>query len=128
MSTSLTTETPTETSKEEDLLERSKRRSKNGVGEEKSQKSGLEGATTNGSKRRRSYRDSVLGVGRKIGIFGEEDLDGGEVSDDDLIEESTDGTWFAIGMTRKEIIESRRLWRNSLFVKLVGKMISYHYL
>lgn len=35
-----------------------------------------------------------------------EDLDEREVSDDDLIEESTNGIWVRIGMTREEKIEA----------------------
>lgn len=57
-----------------------------------------------------------------------EDLNDGEVSDDDLIEESSVGTWFEIGITREEKIEACRPWRNSLIVKLVARSIGSHYL
>lgn len=56
------------------------------------------------------------------------DLDMGEMSDDGLIKENTDGSWFEMRITRKERIEARRPWRNNLTVKLVGRSIGYHYL
>lgn len=69
-----------------------------------SQSSSLEDGTGKG----RTFRDMVLGAGRRWGISGEEILDDGEVSDDDLIEESTDSTWIGIGMTCEEKIKA--LW------------------
>lgn len=57
-----------------------------------------------------------------------EELDDREVSDDDLIEESTDGTSVGMGMTREEKIKVRKPWRNSLIIKLVGRSIGYRYL
>lgn len=87
---------------EEDLLERSKRRSKEneGKGEDASK-------ATEEKTERRSYSDSVLGYGRRRNIRGEE-LDDGEVSDDDLIDESSDGTWIGWGLTREQKKEAGR--------------------
>lgn len=51
-------------------------------------------------EQRRSYRDLVLSYGRRKTLMGK-DLDDGEVSDDDLIEKSPDGTWVGIGTTRE---------------------------
>src|SRR4051812_46870421 len=81
----------------------------------------------NAKEHRRSYRDSVLDHGRRKTLMGE-DLDDGEVSDDDLIEECSDGMWVVIDVTREQKIEARRPWRNSLILKLVGKLFGYHYL
>lgn len=80
------------------------------------------------SRSKKSYRDSVLGDRKQKKVETFFDLDMGEVSDDDIIEESMDGSWFGIGMTREQKIQARRLWRNSLIMKLVGRSISYHYL
>lgn len=74
-----------------------------------------------------SYRDSVLGYGKRRNIRGKES-DYSYVFVDNLIEESTDSTWVGWGMMREEKIEERRPWRNSLIVKLVGRSIGYHYL
>lgn len=86
-----------EPSEEEiDLLERSKKRDKDqrSVGDA-------------GNVKRRSYRDSVLESGRRKTLMGE-DIDEGEISDDDIIEESTDRTWIGIRMTKEEKINARR--------------------
>src|SRR4051812_1527868 len=77
---------------EEDLLERSKRKSKERDDMEASQQGENLSIATETKEVRRSYRDSVLGYGKRRNIRGEE-LDDGYMSDDDLIEESTDGTW-----------------------------------
>lgn len=50
-----------------------------------------------------------------------------DVSDDDVIKEGEDETWFGIGITNEEKIEARRPWRNSLIVKLIGRSIGYHH-
>lgn len=47
---------------------------------------------------------------------------------DDIFKECTDGTWFALGMTKEEKIEARRPWLNNIIVKLIGRTICYHYL
>lgn len=54
----------------------------------------------------------------------DEDLDG-DVSDDDMVEEGGKVTWFGMGMMREEKIVSRRPWRNSLIIKLVGRTLGY---
>lgn len=51
-------------------------------------------------EQRRSYHDSVLGHGKRYNFRGEE-LDDGEIFDDDIIEESSDGSWIGLGMTRE---------------------------
>lgn len=118
---------------EEDLLERSKRRSKDQSREEDhedreaSEQAEDEQRAPKRQTPMRSYRDSVLGYGKRWNIRGEE-IDEGYVSDDDLIEECADGTWVGWGMSREEKIEARRPWRNSLIVKLVRRPIGYHYL
>lgn len=48
------------------------------------------------------------------------------ISDDDVIQEGEDESWFSIGMTREQKIEGRRPWRGSLIVKLIGRSIGYH--
>lgn len=53
----------------------------------------------------------------------EEDQGDGDVSNDDPIEESIDGTWFWMGMSREEKIEVQRPWRNRVIVKLVRRTI-----
>lgn len=58
----------------------------------------------------------------------EEEEDEGDVSNDDVIEEGDDETWFGMGMTRAEKIEERRSGRNNLIIKLVGRTIGYQYL
>lgn len=76
----------------------------------------------------RSYKDSVLG--RQGGSHAtDEDLySDGNISDDDIIKESNEDSWFGTGMTKEEKIEARKPWRNSVIVKLVGCTIGYHYL
>lgn len=51
-----------------------------------------------------------------------------EVLDDYLMEANDDGPWFYMWMSKKEKIEARRLWRNSVIIKLVGRRIGYQYL
>lgn len=84
-----------------------------------------------GNKNNASYRDSVLGGRRTSFMDRSADTSymvDGEISDDDLIEECTDGTWFGMGKMRKEKIEAKLPWSNSLIIKLVGRSIGYHYL
>lgn len=78
---------------EEDLLEHSQRRSKEQEAIEiaQSEEQAVKGSTGK-AEQRRSYRDSLLGYGNRYNIRGEE-LDDGEVSDDDIIVESSDGSW-----------------------------------
>lgn len=78
---------------------------------------------------RKSYKDSVT-RGSQSSPIEEEDLDDeGNVSVDVMIEEATkDDTWFGMGMSKEEKIVARRPWRNSLFIKLTGRTIGYHYL
>lgn len=44
----------------------------------------------------------------------------GEISDDDTLEESVDEALFSMG--REEKMEARRPWKNSLIIKLLGKL------
>lgn len=50
------------------------------------------------------------------------------VSDDGMIDEESLDPWFNMGMTRSEKIKTRKRWRFSLIIKLVGRRICYHYL
>lgn len=70
---------------EEDLLKRSKRRSKDQEEMDTSQPGEDSDQASKENMERRSYRDSVLGYGKRRNIQWEE-LDDGYVSDDDLIE------------------------------------------
>lgn len=74
-----------------------------------------------------SYRDSVFGSRARVVMDEDGSMEDGDISDDDQIEESNEGTWFGIGMTREEKIEARRPWRNALIIKLVGRSIGYHH-
>lgn len=76
---------------EEDLLERSKRRFKDEDDMDTSQPEDVHSKPTTEKVERRSYWDSILGYGKRKNIRGEE-IDDRDVFDDDLIEESTDGT------------------------------------
>lgn len=51
-----------------------------------------------------------------------------DVSDDDETEEDKEGPWFNMGITREEKLPSRRFWRKSVIIKLVGRKIGNHYL
>lgn len=55
-------------------------------------------------------------------------LEEGELSDDDEIKESNDGTWFGIRMTSEGKIKAKCSWRNALIINLIGRYIGYHYL
>lgn len=98
------------TTEEEDLLERSKWREKGATGLGTSTSTGTDKTTDDDAVKEkcRSYRDFVLESGRWRTLMGE-NIDEGEISDDDIIEESTGGTWVGIGMTREEKIKARRL-------------------
>lgn len=130
---------------EQDLLRRSKRRNKGPLPEREESADGggvsMEGVETSteadkeatkGPKGsaggRSSYMEAAMGFGGKAYAKGFVEEDDGAVSDDDVIEESTDPSWFGIGMTREEKLRARRPWWNSLIVKLVGRPIGYHYL
>lgn len=113
---------------EVDLVHRSKKRNKERNDEmevqfEKGDPSGRAGE----SKEKRSYKDSAMGT-RGVRVTEEDFLDDGEISDDDAIEEGIDESSFGMGMTREEKIEARRPWRNSLIVKMVGRIIGCHFL
>lgn len=55
-------------------------------------------------------------------------MEDGEISNDDPVKEGSNETWFGLGMIRKEKIEARHPWRNSLIIKLVRQRIGYHFL
>lgn len=60
--------------------------------------------------RKASYKEAALGASGKTPLErAEEDVDG-NISDDDLIEESTDESWFGLRMTGQEKWEARRRW------------------
>lgn len=46
-----------------------------------------------------SYKDVAMGFKGKSRMTGDEEGDDGDISDDDVIEESTDPSWFGIVMT-----------------------------
>lgn len=77
------------------------------------------------AKEKISYHDTVMGTGSKSYACMEDFM---EVAKDDLIEEGDDESCFGIEMTREEKMETRRPWRNSVIIKLVGRSIKYHYL
>lgn len=89
------------TTKEAVLLDQSKRRGKDTEGVE-----GTFGASSEG-RRKVSYRHTVLGDSGCTRPSGFEKMEDGEMSDDDLIEESSDATWFGVSMAREEKIEAR---------------------
>lgn len=47
----------------------------------------------------------------------------GYISDDDVIEISTDDSWIGVGMTKEEKREARRPWWNNLIIRLMGRLI-----
>lgn len=116
-------------SEEEDLLRRNKRRNKG---------QGFEGGSNTGNmdvnmeveenNNRSSYKEAAMGVKGRARVSIEVDLDDGAISDDDVMEESTDPSWFQIGMMRDEKWRARQPWWNSLIIKLAGRSIGYHYL
>lgn len=55
------------------------------------------------------------------------EIENGEISDDDLIKEATNESWFGKRMTCVEKWEASRPWWNNLIVKLEGRSIGYHY-
>lgn len=120
------------TTEEADLLDRSKRRGKDAEDVDVQAQGNVGGASSTQAKGKAqaSYRDTVLGDRDSVRQMsaGFEELDEAEISDDDLVEESNDATWFGVGMTRAEKIEARLPWCNSLIIKLVGRPIGYHYL
>lgn len=95
-----------EASAEEDhLLERSKRKSKetDSMGKPRRQDQGKVRRLTIEGKGPIKIRSWV--IKEEVGPFDATDLDDGEVSDDDLIKKSTDGSWFGMGMIKEEKIE-----------------------
>lgn len=70
----------------------------------------------------------MIGVGRKKLVNEFEDLDEGEISENGEFEEVADKGWFSMGMSREEKVEARRLWRNNMILKLLGRNTCYHYL
>lgn len=54
------------------------------------------------------------------------DEDEGIVSDDDPLDDEEDESF--MGLTKEEKIESRKAWRMSVIIKLIGRSIGYHYL
>lgn len=77
----------------------------------------------------RSYRDTVMGDTSHHQRAQEEEVDDeGNTSDDGVIEEGDKVSWFRMGMTKEEKIEARRPWRSSLIIKLIGRTIVYQYI
>lgn len=118
------------TPEEADLLDRSKCRGKDLEGVDVHLEDGAEGIPGESSEVRKksSYRDTIASANSGASPTGFEEMEDGEVSDDDIIKESSDATWFGIGMMREEKIEARLPWSNSLIIKLVGRPIGYHFL
>lgn len=87
-----------------------------------------ENTDTFGGRSKVSCRDTVI-VERCMENRAQfETFCAGDISDDDIIEESNNPTWFGMRMTCEEKIEVRIPWCNSLIIKLVGRSIRYHYL
>lgn len=117
-----------QTEEEDDLLRRSKRRKKGTDVGGTSNMVGVEGDS--GVKERYknfSYKDAAMGFKMNSHLTGSDEADDGAIYDDDVIEESTDPSWFGIGMTREDKWRARKPWWNSLIIKLVGRSIGCHY-
>lgn len=103
---------------EADLLRRSKKRNKGNASGDEAREEGWKAANKNATEetedmmevgegsRPTSYRDAAIGVQAKErrGILAE-DLEG-YISDDDVIEISTDESWIGVGMTKEETREA----------------------
>lgn len=76
---------------------------------------------------RSSYRDAAMGFKGEVHKFREVDPEDGAISNDDVVEESSDPSWFGIGMMREEKWRARQPLWNNLIIKLVGRSIGYHY-
>lgn len=109
-------------------MERRKGRSKKDIDMDTSSQDDLEEESINGKEQRRSYKDTVLGQKGSSRIVVTGVINDGDVSDDDPIKESMDKIWFGKGMTREEKNEARTPWHNSLMIKIVRRIIGYHYL
>lgn len=55
-----------------------------------------------------TYKDTVMGLNENSQRGETSMAENGEISDDDIIKESFDDSWFGMGMTRKEKLQSRR--------------------
>src|SRR4051812_35339725 len=99
---------------EEDLLQRSTKRSKESHEAPGPPIGDLGKASGSYSNDKSSYSDKVRGQSNEDRRLQEEEDDEGNTSDDDLIEEGDGVTWFSMGMTKMEKTEARRPWRNSL--------------
>lgn len=66
---------------------------------------------TEKENRKSSYREKLMGM-EDVAQVEEEDLDLGDVFDDDVLEEDDDGPWFSMGMTKKEKCEAKKVLEN----------------
>lgn len=117
--------------KVEDILQQSTKRNKCSHDTSKFTEVKMEEARSSEHRQegeKKSYRDSVIGGSENSQQNSTKEEGDMDVSDDDVVEEGDDETWFGDGMTREEEIEARRPWRNSLLIKLVGRMIGYQFL
>lgn len=107
------------TTEEEDILQRSTKRSKDShEGSDRSNGRATDaGEGCEGSGR--SYRDTVMGDAARS-QESQDDEEDGNTSEDDEILEGDKVTWFGMGMTKEEKIAARRPWRSCLIIKLVG--------
>lgn len=106
---------------EADILQRSTKRTKRNQSDPRLNPTEANDKVEVKEEKRRSYRDSVMGEGNHNESAARESDNDGGVSDDDVIEEGDDETWFGIEMIREEKITARRPWRKSLIIKLVGR-------
>lgn len=81
---------------------------------------------TNSNEPRSNFRDSLIGVdgGRAYKNEFVNDL----VSDDDEPDEEEDEECPVIRAAKAEKIEMRRLWRQTLIIKVMGRIVGYSYL
>lgn len=116
------------TTEEEDLLQRSTKRTKENHNPPDPPKEDQGQPNTRQGKGASSYRDKVKESISVDHSTQEDDDDEGNTSDDDLVMEGDGVSWFGMRMTKTEKIEARRPWRNSLIIKLVGRSVGYQFL
>lgn len=81
-----------------------------------------------GPTQRLSYRDTQQGKSDKAYMEIDSYKEDSDASDDDSTKEEEEGPWFTIGMSKQEKFLTRKPWRTSLIIKLIGRKIGYQYL
>lgn len=113
---------------EKDILQRSTKRSKESYDTTDPPIGDLGDTSTESGAPRRSYRDTVIGDASCGHKTQEEEDEEGNTSNNDVVEERDNETWFGMRMTKEEKFEPRKQWRNSLTIKLVERTVGYQYL